>query len=886
MNSQKRKTILKSVVILLVLFAIVFALRAQSAGLDGIPNELKADYTDANGLPYFSEMDSYFNLRMTEDYMDHGYFGDTLVNGSGWDMHSYYPSGREVGNYQPMIAYITSALYGIINMFTSMSITEVAFWTGAFIASFAVIPTYLFTRRITNEYGAIAASLIVSLGPNYFAHTFAGFFDTDMFNVTLPLFFILFFIESVKSDNLVHKILFGLLSVISIGLFSLSWTGYMFYVAVMILVMVVFFILAHILNIDVIESTKKYASKAKWLLNQKELFSLILIIVLGFIAFVITVGPFNMMSSIGDLFSLITSLQSSAQNVWPNVLISVAEMQIPAVVSGGIGGAFLANSSAVVNGVGGIVALFGALFVLYSFVKRTLKLRNIPKDPSRKPPKGQRKSTSLKKEADMFSFKDVGSFGSNAEIANNKRTVLLYSSLFIVWIVACLVAVSQGTRFIQTLVIPIGLLAGVFVGYAGDYVKSNIDDKKMLFAIAFFASALVAFPITQLINVKLPNPMFLGIAIFAILLAISLVVIYGFSSLKDADISIKKTLVVVLITIALISPTVCGAYQVAENTVPGSSDPMWNAMDFIKENTTSDSVIVSWWDFGYLFQIASDHSTSFDGGSQTGDRAFWVGRLLSTSDLNLAKGILQMLTTTGDNATNLLCDYTGSNATAVDALIKVLPMNKDKAKSTLVKDYNLTSTQATNVIKQSHPAHPNKVELVLSSDMIQKAGWWSYFGSWDFDKLNSTNYQYYVAQDTATISPNSEGKLPILEDNGIRFNAVIDRGAKNTTHAHTEAVFANNGSEVDINGTKYNPLNASNVMIVEDNYLVENTTLNNDGEYTLFVIGQQGSYSAILMDNHIKDSLFTKLYILGGAGQDTFKLEDMENGVAVWTINS
>ena len=477
-------------------------------------------------------------------------------------------------------------------------------------------------------------------------------------------------------------------------------------------------------------------------------------------------------------------------------------------------------------------------------------------------------------------------FGSNAEIANNNRTVLLYSSLFIVWIVACLVAVSQGTRFIQTLVIPIGLLAGIFVGYAGDYVKANIDDKKMLFAIAFFASALVAFPITQLINVKLPNPMLLGIAIFAILLAISLVVIYGFSSLKDADISIKKTLVVVLITIALISPTVCGAYQVAENTVPGSSDPMWNAMDFIKENTTSNSVIVSWWDFGYLFQIASDHSTSFDGGSQTGDRAFWVGRLLSTPDLNLAKGILQMLTTTGDNATNLLCDYTGSNATAVDALIKVLPMSKDKAKSTLVKDYNLTSTQATNVVKQSHPAHPNKVELVLSSDMIQKAGWWSYFGSWDFDKLNSTNYQYYVSQNSATISPNSEGKIPILEDNGIVFNAVIDRGAKNNTQAHTEAVFANNGSEVDVNGTKYNPLNASNVMIVEDNYLVENTTLNNDGQYTLFVIGQQGSYSAILMDNHIKDSLFTKLYILGGAGQDTFKLEDMEPGVAVWTINS
>jgi len=147
MENQKVKTILKSVVIIAILFVLVFGLRAQAADIGGVPNEIKANYMDADGLPYFSEMDSYFNLRMTQDYMDHGYFGDTLVNGSGWDMHSYYPSGREVGSYQPMIAYVTSFLYGIVNMFQDMSIKEVAFWTGAFISSFAVIPVYIFTRR-------------------------------------------------------------------------------------------------------------------------------------------------------------------------------------------------------------------------------------------------------------------------------------------------------------------------------------------------------------------------------------------------------------------------------------------------------------------------------------------------------------------------------------------------------------------------------------------------------------------------------------------------------------------------------------------------------------------------------------------------------------------
>ena len=64
---MENKTILKSVVIIAILFVLVFGLRAQAADIGGVPNEIKANYMDADGLPYFSEMDSYFNLRMTQD---------------------------------------------------------------------------------------------------------------------------------------------------------------------------------------------------------------------------------------------------------------------------------------------------------------------------------------------------------------------------------------------------------------------------------------------------------------------------------------------------------------------------------------------------------------------------------------------------------------------------------------------------------------------------------------------------------------------------------------------------------------------------------------------------------------------------------------------------
>ncbi|AMK14623.1 STT3 domain-containing protein [Methanobrevibacter olleyae] len=888
MENQKVKTILKSVVIIAILFVLVFALRAQSADINGVPNQLKANYMDADGLPYFSEMDSYFNLRMTQDYMDHGYFGDTLVNGSGWDMHSYYPSGREVGSYQPMIAYVTSALYGIINIFQDMSIVEVAFWTGAFISSFAVIPVYIFTRRITNDYGAIAATLIVALGPNYISHTFAGFFDTDMFNIILPLFFILFFVEAVKSDKFAHRIIFSILSVLSIGLYSLSWTGFMFYPAVMILVMIVFFVLCFYLNIEVVEPFKNYSNKLKWLINQKELFSVIFIIILAIIGLLITVGIDGILAAISGLTGGF-SLQSAANDVWPNVYISVAEMQIPNLLSGGLPGAFLANTNGIVNGIGGIVALFGVLFVLFTFVQRLLRLKSVKiKGDSSKPHKSKRKATSLRKEQDRFriTLKDIGSFGSSDEINRSKRLNVLYLSLFLVWILASAAAVTQGTRFIQVLVVPMGICAGIFVGYAADYVKANIESDRILLLIAFVCSFLIAFPITQIVY-GLENALMIGSIVFVVLLAISGILIYVKKSIRDSDVSIKKTLVVLLITLALISPTVCGAYQTTASTVPGSSDPMWNAMDFVKENSTNDTVIISWWDFGYLFQIASDRPTAFDGGSQSGDRAFWVGKALTTSDLAQSKGILQMLGTTGSNASDLLCDYTGSNVTAVEALDKTLGMSKANAKSTLIKDYNLTEKQASAVVKQSHPSNPNNISFVLSSDMIQKAGWWSYFGSWNFDTLNSTNYQYYMASNYVKIKPNSQGSINVLNDSGIEYNAIIKRGANGTneTTAQMTAVWSNNGSKVDVNGTEYNPLKASNLIAIENNYLTVNKTLDKKANYTLYLIGSENEYTAILMDNELKDSVFTRLFLLGGMGQDTFVLSNMQEGVSVWTIN-
>ena len=311
-------------------------------------------------------------------------------------------------------------------------------------------------------------------------------------------------------------------------------------------------------------------------------------------------------------------------------------------------------------------------------------------------------------------------------------------------------------------------------------------------------------------------------------------------------------------------------------------------MTWIDETQPDNTVITSWWDFGYLFEQAADRQVTFDGGSQTGGRAFWLGKAMTTDDLELSAGIFRMLDSTGDKAVDKLTEITGQPGKATDILIDILPKTSGDAQKTLTSKYSLTAAQAKEIVSYTHPKNPRPVIFVASSDMLQKAGWWSYFGSWDFDKQTSENYNYYVPTSQVEVQPGHTGKLSLLDDQGMTINAVIERGTtNNTTTAYTESVYTDSGEPIMINDTEYNPLKASNLILIEDGYIVKNESIKNasDGNYTLFIMGQDNQYTPILMSNNLTDSMFTKLYLLGGSNQNIFEPVHAESGVMLFKVN-
>lgn len=277
--------------------------------------------------------------------------------------------------------------------------------------------------------------------------------------------------------------------------------------------------------------------------------------------------------------------------------------------------------------------------------------------------------------------------------------------------------------------------------------------------------------------------------------------------------------------------------------------------------------MTSWWDFGHLFAVKADRGVTFDGGSQNNARAYWVGKALYTSDETLSAGILKMLSSSGDNGYNTLETYTNDTGKTVEIMDKILVVDKTAAENIMTSQYGLTAEQAKNVSQYTNPTNVTPDLFVTSYDMVGKAGWWSYFGSWNFTAGNSTNYIYSLAQANATSGTNS---LKIMGENNVTIQI--------------------NGSSVTGGISMGNKVvQPHRLMVVVNGTTAVDTIVNNDSAFSVMAIYQDNNMITVAMNRQLENSMFTRLYFLQGQGLSHFKLATKKpstgiSEVMVWNV--
>ncbi len=153
-------------------------------------------------------------------------------------------------------------------------------------------------------------------------------------------------------------------------------------------------------------------------------------------------------------------------------------------------------------------------------------------------------------------------------------------------------------------------------------------------------------------------------------------------------------------------------------------------------------VIWSWWDYGYFLEYITKKRTFADGGSQDPLRVFITAFPLAQKDYQVAAGWIRLFAIRDVNLFWSLKSFIKSEQKTVEFIKSVFtsPENLE----TYVKQYKLPSNNWKQILFPE-----GRVYLYLPFDMINKSGWWFYFGTWDFN--------------------NKEGKRPFVRALPMRF---------------------------------------------------------------------------------------------------------------------
>ena len=321
---MKKRTWLCGGLLLLVLLAAFF-IRSLPASLPSVPEAVREEYLDEDGIPYLTEMDSYFYLRFASEMAESG--SSFYYNKRGEDPLMGQRPIKENGQGVPVfLSTLAYWIWRFLSLFGRVSVVQVARWMGPVFGSLAAVPAFFYVKRRTNLAGGVTAGLLAALSLPFVAHTHTGFFDTDMMLAVLPLGFVLLQLRAMQERKILRQAVFGVCSGLLLGLLSMIW--YTFYTYFWLLA------LGGLLGVLlVMAGTGRCPLRRRLTVARGWVFS-----VLSALAFVFLLRGEIGINALKSVISTFRSVSGSV-NVFPFVHQYTGEMQsIPLFPAGAMGG--------------------------------------------------------------------------------------------------------------------------------------------------------------------------------------------------------------------------------------------------------------------------------------------------------------------------------------------------------------------------------------------------------------------------------------------------------------------------------------------------------------------------------------------------------------------
>ncbi len=187
---------------------------------------------------YFTAFDPLFQYRATQYIVDNGYGAwNTWI-----DTLSWHPMGSNVSNVAFPGVPFTAAF--IFNLLTSIgfkvTLYNVCLFFPVFMGGLACVAMYFLAKEVAGIPAGLFGALFFALTPSFIHRTALGFFDTENIGIFAMILTSLFYLRACnKKYDLNGRIIYGILSGLSMGYIFASWGAAKYMVGLLLIYMVV-----------------------------------------------------------------------------------------------------------------------------------------------------------------------------------------------------------------------------------------------------------------------------------------------------------------------------------------------------------------------------------------------------------------------------------------------------------------------------------------------------------------------------------------------------------------------------------------------------------------------------------------------------------------------
>ncbi len=122
------------------------------------------------------------------------------------DAKEYFDKFHQLHDLSP-VSTAASQLTAFFAKILPFSFESVIFYLPVFLSSLVVIPIILIARALKNIEMGLIAALLASIAWSYYNRTMAGYYDTDMLNIVLPMFLLWSIIWAMRTNHNIYLII-------------------------------------------------------------------------------------------------------------------------------------------------------------------------------------------------------------------------------------------------------------------------------------------------------------------------------------------------------------------------------------------------------------------------------------------------------------------------------------------------------------------------------------------------------------------------------------------------------------------------------------------------------------------------------------------------------